>query len=285
MSERESVRYEVTEEGFAIITFNRPDQMNAMSRSMATELIAILDEADNDADVRVIVFTGEGRAFCAGADLNSGAAAFAPISDAISGVERDWGGVLVLRIFETLKPTIAAINGPAVGIGATLTLPCDIRIGSTTSRFGFVFSRRGIVLDGCASWFLPRVVGISLALRWCLSGDFVGADQALAAGLISSIHEPSDVLPAALDFARELSSGTSPVAVALCRQLLWHGLTENHPMEAHRMESTLIAFTSSSFDAREGVESFLEKRSPRFASRVPEDLPSYWPLWREPNFL
>jgi len=283
MADDERVRYEISE-GVAVISFDRPEQLNAIDRSMANEIIELLNEADRDPNVRAVVFTGKGRAFCAGADLSAGAEAFAPASIAGSEFERDWGGVLVLRIFDLLKPTIAAINGPAVGIGATLTLPCDVRLGSTSSKIGFVFARRGIVIDGCASWFLPRVVGISSALRWCLSGALISPNEALASGLISSIHEPSKVLSAALDVAREFTSETSSVSVTLNRKLLWHGLTENHPMEAHRLESTLMGFASSSMDAREGVSSFLEKRPAHFSGGIPTDLPANWPLWQEPNF-
>jgi enoyl-CoA hydratase/carnithine racemase len=282
MSTDDSVRYDVTDDGIAIITLNRPDQLNAMSSSMGLSLMACLDRSDQDSDVRAVIFTGEGRAFCAGADLSEGSSIFTPTSD--RGVDRDWGGVVILRIFESMKPTIAAINGAAVGLGATITLPCDIRLGATTSKFGFVFARRGIVVDGCASWFLPRVVGISLALKWCLSGDLITPEEALAAGLISSLHESSDVLPAALDMARSFVGETSPVAVALNRKLLWHGLTESHPIEAHRLESSLMGFMSAGPDAREGVESFLEKRTANFVSRVPQDLPATWPLWEEPEF-
>ncbi|MHB2029715.1 MAG: enoyl-CoA hydratase-related protein [Acidimicrobiales bacterium] len=284
MTGSDHVRYDLTEDGVAVITLNRPDQMNVLNQSMSRELISLLDRADGDPKVRVVVLTGAGRAFCAGADLTSGAAAFEPVAAGNSDALRDWGGVLVLRIFDMLKPTVAAINGAAVGIGATLTLPCDIRVASSGSRFGFVFTRRGIVLDGCASWFLPRVVGISSALRWCLSGEIVSAEIALDAGLVASLHEPSDVLVAAIGIAREMSANTSPVSVALCRKLLWQGLTECHPMGAHRLESALIGFASASNDAREGVESFLEKREANFSSRVPGDLPENWPFMPGPEF-
>ena len=283
MADIEELRYEVTGEGAALITFNRPDQLNAMTRRMSIETAALLDRADDDPKVRAVIFTGAGRAFCAGADLSSGPSAFSPSPDR-GDIQRDWGGVLVLRIFRMLKPTIVAINGPAVGVGATLTLPCDVRIASTQSKFGFVFARRGIIPDACASWFLPRVVGISSALRWCLGGEMVTADQALAAGLISSLHAPPDLLPAAFAVAREFSENTSAVSVALTRSLLWHGLTEPHPMYQHRLESELISFTGSSREAYEGVSSFLQKRPPQFPGSVPGNLPPDWPLWDDPTF-
>lgn len=284
MSDSGSVRYEFAADGIVVITFNRPGELNTMTRSMSVEVINLLDRADRDPEVRAVVITGAGRAFCAGADLSDGATVFSPAAANNSGGDRDWGGTLALRIFDMLKPTIAAINGAAVGIGATLTLPCDVRVASNNSKFGFVFTRRGIVPDGCASWFLPRIVGISWALRWSLSGALISAEQARDAGLVSSLHESSDVLSAALEIAREFTVVTSPVSVSLTRRLLWHAMTENHPMEAHRLESELIGFTSSSRDAREGVQSFLEKRSAKFLSSVPSDLPANWPFWQEPKF-
>ena len=210
MTTSKSVEYETTEQGIAIITLNRPNQLNAINQVISLELMDLLDQADNDLDVKAVILTGAGRAFCAGADLSGGPGTFATIGDKETDVRRDWGGILVLRIFEMLKPTIAAINGVAVGIGATMTLPCDVRIASRNSKFGFVFARRGIVLDGCASWFLPRVVGISSALRWCLSGALVSADQAFEAGLVSSLHDESQLLQAAIEIALELTAETSP---------------------------------------------------------------------------
>jgi enoyl-CoA hydratase/carnithine racemase len=282
--ETETVRYEINSAGVAIITLNRPERLNAMSQEMSVDLTNLLDAADSDPEVRAVILTGEGRAFCAGADLERGAGAFAPTPERDSDFGRDWGGALVLRLFEMLKPTIAAINGSAVGVGATLTLPCDIRIASREAKIGFVFTRRGIVPDGCSSWFLPRIVGISNALRWCLSGGLISSSEALSAGLVVSLHDASEVLPAALEIAEQLRAATSSVSVALTRQLLWHGLVEAHPMEAHRLESILMNATSSNADAREGVESFLAKRPASFVSRVPDDLPSEWPLWEGPKF-
>jgi enoyl-CoA hydratase/carnithine racemase len=286
MAGYKTIKYEVNDVGVAVITFNRPDQLNAISHEMAGEFLRALDLADNAPDVRVIILTGEGRGFCAGTDLSGGPAAFAPSTDNRGAVTtvRDTGGALNLRIFNLTKPTIAAINGASVGLGATLTLPCDVRIASNDARFGFVFSRRGIVTEGCSSWFLPRVVGISTALKWTLSGSLISADEALATGLVSALHAPEDLLEAAYAIAVELATQTSPVAISLIRQLLWRGLTEAHPMDSHRYESALIAQMTVGSEAEEGVQSFLEKRPPHFTSRVPDDLPSEWPLWINPTF-
>jgi enoyl-CoA hydratase/carnithine racemase len=285
MADETRVGVDVDADGVATITLQRPGQLNAMSASMGQELIKALDDVDADPGVRAVIITGAGRAFCAGADLSSGADAFTPRSSTgDDATRRDWGGVLVLRLFAMNKPTIAAVNGAAVGVGATLTLPCDVRLASTSARFGFVFARRGIVTDGCASWFLPRVVGISCALQWCLTGRLVAADEALAAGLVSELLDPDALLDAAHALAVGIARESSPVSVSLTRRLLWQGLVEHHPMDAHRLESRLIDFTRRSDDAREGVTSFLEKRPPSFSSRVPDDLPAPWPPWEEPSF-
>ena len=285
MTEFSTIKYAV-DAGVATITFNRPERLNAMTVAMTNEVSGALDLADANPAVRAVILTGEGRAFCAGSDLSSGPEAFQPVAETSDGatVVRDTGGVLNLRLFAMTKPTIAAINGPSVGLGATVTLPCDIRIASTTATFGFVFSRLGIVTEGCSSWFLPRVVGISTALRWALGGAMVSADDALAAGLISALHEPGDLMDAARGVAGELATETSPLSASLIRQLLWHGLTLAHPMETHRLESALVAELSVGPEAREGVASFLETRPPRFSSRVPDDLPTSWPWWKDVMF-
>ncbi len=272
--------------GVATIMLDRPHQLNAMSASMGAELIAALDLVDADPAVKAVVITGAGRAFCAGADLSSGADAFAPrrTDAAPTASPRDWGGVLVLRLFAMNTPTIAAVNGASVGVGATLTLPCDVRLAASSARFGFVFARRGIVTDGCASWFLPRVVGISTALEWCFTGRLIDADEARSAGLVAQVHEPDALLPAALELASTIARSSSPLSVSLTRRLLWHGLVEEHPMGSHRLESELIDLTSRAPDAREGVASFLEKRPAAFTSVVPDDLPGRWPIWSEPTF-
>jgi len=257
-----------------------------MNRQMGAEIVAALDEIDNDASVRVVILTGAGRAFCAGADLSIGADAFSPIPNQSDSTQspRDWGGMLVLRIFYLDKPIIAAINGAAVGIGATMTLPCDLRLASSDAKFGFVFTRRGIITDGCASWFLPRIVGIGTSLKWCLTGAIIPAEEAAEAKLVETIHKPEELYSAAQKIARDIAANTSAVSVALTRRLLWRGLVEDHPMASHRLESTLIGITSASADAREGVESFFAKRAAEFPSRVPNDLPPGWPFWSEPTF-
>lgn len=286
MTTYEFIAYEKDDDGIATITLNRPDRLNAINSEIGQELIKVLDEIDADPDVRVAILTGAGRAFCAGADLKIGAEAFAPKPDSSGSTDvlRDWGGVLVLRIFRLTKPIIAAINGASVGVGATMTLPCDIRLASKTAKFGFVFARRGIITDGCASWFLPRIVGISTALKWCMTGALLSADEALAAGLVDSIHEPEELLGAAREIALGFSANTSAVSVSLIRQLLWRGLVEDHPITSHRYETILIGATSAGADAREGVGSFVESRPAVFPGRVPSDYPEDWPLWAEPNY-
>jgi enoyl-CoA hydratase/carnithine racemase len=286
MAQFSTIKYEIGDGGVAVVTFNRPDRLNAVSHEMAVELYQVLDFADNDPAVRVVILTGEGRSFCAGTDLSAGPEAFAPSTETRDGVAapRDVGGVLNLRIFDMNKPIVAAINGASVGLGATLTLPCDIRIASTTAKFGFVFSRRGIANEGCSSWFLPRVVGISTALKWTLTGSLVSAEDALGAGLVSALHEPEDLMNGAHAIASQLATQTSPLAVSVIRQLLWRGLAESHPMDSHRYESALLAEMGVGPDAREGVDSFLEKRPSHFTSRIPDDLPSRWPPWEQPTF-
>jgi enoyl-CoA hydratase/carnithine racemase len=264
----------------ATITLNRPDQLNAFTTRMMRELIDAFDQIDADDDVRVVIVTGAGRGFCAGADLSSGGATFAKggsDEQTAAGVPRDGGGMVSLRIFECLKPVIAAINGPAVGVGITMTLPMDIRLVSRSAKIGFVFARRGIVPEACSSWFLPRLVGIGQAMEWCCSGRVFGADEALAGGLVRSIHEPDDLLPAARSIASEIADNASPVSVALTRRMLWTMLTADHPMEAHRVDSRAILERGRSADANEGVESFLAKRDPVFTDRVSDGLPDVFP--------
>ena len=274
------------------ITLDRPDRLNAFTVPMQRELCAAFDRADADPEVRAVVVTGRGRGFCAGADLAMGGATFdvdagspATGSPGDDGrVHRDEGGLLTLRIYSCTKPVIGAINGAAVGVGATMTLPMDVRLASEAARFGFVFARRGIVPEACSSWFLPRVVGISAALEWTMTGRVFGADEALERGLVRSVHAPDDLLPAAYELAREIAENTSAVSVAMTRQMLWRMLGADHPMAAHRVDSPAIANLGRSADAREGVVSFLEKRPPSFVDRVPEDIPAPWPFWDEPTF-
>jgi enoyl-CoA hydratase/carnithine racemase len=269
------------------ITLNRPEILNAFNRDMMTEMIDALEKADADDNVRAIIVTGAGRGFCAGADLSAGGKTFNAEArdDREDGLHRDGGGRLTLRIFECKKPIIAAINGAAVGIGATMTLPMDIRLCSVNAKVGFVFSRRGVVPEACSSYFLPRVVGISQALEWCYSGRVFLANEALAGGLARSIHEPEDLMGAATAIAREIADNTSAVSVTLIRQMMWKILGADHPMEAHRIDSRGIYFTGKAADAKEGVESFLEKRPAKFPLKVSEDMPEFYPWWEDREFF
>lgn len=289
---RTQIAYDVADH-VATITLDRPDRLNAFTVTMQRELCAALDEVDADPEVRAVVVTGRGRGFCAGADLGAGDAAFDHDSEraAAAGVvkepdgrHRDEGGLVALRFFECTKPVIGAINGPAVGVGVTMTLPFDVRLASTTAKFGLVFARRGLVPEACSSWFLPRVVGISRAMEWCATGRVFGPDEALAGGLIRSVHEPDELLPAAYDLAGEIVASTSAVSVTLTRALLWRMLGAAHPMDAHRVDSALIDALGRGADVREGVTSFLEKRPPAFPDRVPADLPAPYPWWDDPTF-
>tara|TARA_B100001079_G_C16314437_1_gene471626 strand:+ start:198 stop:1055 length:858 start_codon:yes stop_codon:yes gene_type:complete len=274
------------EDSVLLITLNRPEILNAFNRDMMAEIIDALDKADADDNVRAIIVTGAGRGFCAGADLSAGGNTFNAEArdDREDGLQRDGGGRVSLRIFECKKPIIAAINGAAVGIGATMTLPMDIRLCSTKAKFGFVFARRGIVPEACSSYFLPRVVGISQALEWCYSGRVFPGDEALAGGLVRSVHEPDDLLTAAKVIAREIVDNTSAVSVTLIRQMMWKMLGADHPMEAHKIDSRGIYFAGKAADAKEGVESFLEKRTAKFPLKVSEDMPEFYPWWEDREF-
>ncbi len=277
-----TILYDVNE-SILTITLNRPDILNAFNTSMLSEIIDALDRADGDDRIRCIIFTGAGRAFCAGADLSAGGKTFNADArdDSADGPHRDGGGRLTLRIFECKKPVIAAINGPAVGIGATMTLPMDIRLCSSSAKVGFVFSRRGVVPEACSSFFLPRVVGIGKALEWCYSGRVFPAEEALSGGLVRSIHKPEDLLADAKHIARELVENTSAVSTALIRQMMWKMLGADHPMEAHKIDSQGMYFTGKSADAKEGIESFLEKRP----AKVSKDMPPFFPWWEDRKFL
>ena len=274
------------EDSVLLITLNRPEILNAFNRDMMAEMIDALDKADADDNVRAIIVTGAGRGFCAGADLSAGGSTFNAEArdDREDGLHRDGGGRVTLRIFECKKPIIAAINGAAVGIGATMTLPMDIRLCSTKAKFGFVFARRGIVPEACSSYFLPRVVGISQALEWCYSGRVFPGDEALAGGLVRSVHQPDDLLAAAKVIAREIADNTSAVSVTLIRQMMWKMLGADHPMEAHKIDSRGIYFAGKAADAKEGVESFLEKRTAKFPLKVSEDMPEFYPWWDDREF-
>jgi enoyl-CoA hydratase/carnithine racemase len=272
-------------DGILTITMNRPDRLNAWTPTMARELMSALDRADADDDVRVVIVTGAGRGFCAGADLISGGDTFDPRRrGSADGVPRDNGGQFTLRIFDLTKPVIAAINGPAVGVGATMTLPMDIRLAADTARMGFVFARRGIVPEACSSWFLPRVVGISRAMEWVATGRVFGAEEALQAGLVRSVHVGDELLAAARELAAEIVENTAPVSVALARWMLWTMLGAEHPMLAHRADSRAMFYRGQSADVVEGVTSFLEKRPPRFTDRVSDGLPDIVPGWSTPEF-
>ena len=272
--------------GIATITLNRPDKLNAFTALMRDELIKAFDHIDRDDDVRAVIMTGAGRAFCAGADLSAGAKTFDYEARAQETPDdhRDGGGMVTLRMFECLKPIIGAINGPAVGIGATMTLPMDIRLASSDARFGFVFARRGIGPEAASSWFLPRAVGISQALEWVYSGRVFPADEALAGRLVKAVLAPADLIPAATAIAREIADNTSAVSIALTRQMMWRMLGADHPMEAHKIDSQAIYHTGAGADAREGVTSFLEKRPAKFTLKPSSDMPPFYPWWPERTF-
>jgi enoyl-CoA hydratase/carnithine racemase len=274
------------EDGILTLTLNRPEILNAFNREMLGEMLEVLDRADEDDEVRAIIVTGAGRGFCAGADLSSGGDTFNANAreDRASGLQPDGGGQLSLRIYELKKPIIAAINGPAVGVGVTMTLPMDIRLAADGARFGFVFARRGIVPEACSSYFLPRVVGISQALEWCYSGRVFSAEEALAGGLIKSIHSKEALLPAARAIAKDIGANTSAISVTLIRQMMWRMLGADHPMEAHKIDSRGVYYTGKSADAAEGVNAFLEKRKADFPGRVSTDLPDYYPWWEPRHF-
>src|SRR3954447_21238122 len=269
------------EDGVATIELHRPDRLNAFTEEMLEELVDAFDRTDADDDVRAVVVTGSGRAFCAGADLEAGGATFER-GDEPFDMERhaDGGGVLARRIFDSAKPVIGAVNGPAVGIGVTMTLPMDVRLAAENARFRFVFARRGIVPEACSSFFLPRVVGIARAAEWVFSGRIFDAQEALASGLVRSIHAGDELLPAARALAAEFRDGTSAVAVALARRMMWQMLAEGTPLAAHELESEALHFLGSSDDVREGVASFLEKRDAHFPLRVSRDMPEFYARWQ-----
>jgi enoyl-CoA hydratase/carnithine racemase len=287
----ETLLYDV-EDGIATVTLNRPDRLNAFTTRMMADMIAAFDATDADDAVKAVIVTGAGRGFCAGADLASGGATFdytattdpARLEARVGGVQRDGGGRLTLRIFDSLKPVIAAVNGPAVGIGVTMQLAMDIRLASTAARFGFVFARRGITPEAASSWFLPRLVGMQTALEWCYTGRVFPAQEALDKGLVRSLHAPEDLLGAARALAREIADNTAPVSVALTRQMMWRMAGADHPMQAHRADSRAIQARGAAADAKEGVTSFLEKRPAAYPNRVSTDLPDIWPAWTAPNF-
>ncbi|MFV2176883.1 crotonase/enoyl-CoA hydratase family protein [Actinomadura sp. LOL_016] len=264
------------------VTLHRPDRLNAFTPQMTADLLSVLDMADREDEVRAVIVTGAGRGFCAGADVSGGGGSFDHRE--AGAAHRDIGGRVALRLYACTKPVIAAINGPAVGVGASMTLPMDIRLASTTARFGFVFARRGIVPESASSWFLPRAVGMQRAMDWVATGRLFGAEEAHAAGLVLSLHEPDDLLEAARGIAREIAENTAPVSVALARQMMWRMLGEPHPMTAHRLDSRIMSQIGGGPDPVEGIESFLAKRAPDFPGRVSSDMPDIYPWWDEEEF-
>jgi enoyl-CoA hydratase/carnithine racemase len=267
------------------ITLNRPDRLNAWTAQMGSELIEAFDRADADDEVRAVIVTGAGRGFCAGADLASGGETFDYRKrESVGAAPRDNGGQFTLRVFRSTKPVIAAINGPAVGVGATMTLPMDVRLAADDARMGFVFARRGIIPEACSSWFLPRVVGISRAMEWVATGRVFSAQEGLDGGLLRSLHPQGELLDAAHALAREIAESTAPVSVALARQLMWRMLGAEHPMLAHRADSRGMFARGQSADAVEGITAFLEKRGANFPDQVSDGLPEIMPWWSEPGF-
>jgi enoyl-CoA hydratase/carnithine racemase len=305
MPDFEHVRYAVGD-GIAMLTLHRPERLNAVNTAMLREIVVALDAADGDDDVRAVIVTGAGRAFCAGADLGEGGKTFdvdymggpygsphtPPTRGAMTSAghssileeHEDGGGVVTLRVYDMNKPVIAAVNGAAVGFGATFTLPMDIRIASSDARFGFVFARRGVVPEACSTWFLPRLVGIARAAEWVYTGRVFDAEEARAGGLISRVVAPEALIPTARALALEIASHTSAVSVALARHMLWKMLGADHPMDAHRLDSQAMAFTGRSADAYEGVTAFLEKRPARFPLRPSVDMPPFFPWWTPRRF-
>ncbi|MBV9996078.1 MAG: crotonase/enoyl-CoA hydratase family protein [Caulobacteraceae bacterium] len=280
------------DDGIATITLNRPDRLNAFNSQMMADMIAAFDVTDADDAVKAVIVTGTGRAFCAGADLAAGGDTFDrrgeedPIRNSgwVGDIIRDGGGRLTMRIYESLKPVIAACNGAAVGVGATMQCAMDLRLASTEARYGFVFNRRGLNPEAASSWFLPRLVGVQTALEWCYTGRIFPAAEAKEKGLVRSLHAPEDLLPAARALAREIIDNAAPVSVALTRQLLWRMVGATHPMEAHMADSRAIQARGAQADVREGVGAFLEKRPAKFPDRVSKDLPDIWDFYPAHEF-
>lgn len=281
------LRYEVEDE-ILTLTLNKPEKMNAVSAQSCRELIQAFDIADKDDAVHVVIVTGAGKAFCAGADLSGGPNEssfrdrFTGLAD--TGARRDDGGMVNLRLYDMKKPVIAAINGAAIGFGITLTLPMDVRIAARTAKMGFAFARRGIMLDGCATWFLPRLVGMGAAAEWVYSGRTFTAQEALEKGLVTELLDSEDLMPRARTIAAGIAKNASSISVAFCRQMMWKMMGADHPMEAHIQESKALNWMFTQPDAREGVMSFLEKRPPQFPMKVNADMPGFYPWWKEREF-
>ncbi|HIG44567.1 MAG: crotonase/enoyl-CoA hydratase family protein [bacterium] len=278
----EQILYDV-DDNILTITLNRPEKLNAFTNQMMLEMVDAFDRADADDEIKAIIITGAGRGFCAGADLSSGGSTF-DADKAGTGLKPDGGGLLTLRIFECLKPVIAACNGPAVGVGATMQCAMDIRLASTDARYGFVFAKRGIVPEACSSWFLPRIVGINQALEWAMSGRIFDAQEALDQRFVRSVHPADELLSAARTLAKEFAHQTSSVSVAMIRQMMWKMLGADHPMEAHKIDSRGVYYTGRSADANEGVQSFLERRAAEFPGKVSTDMPEFFPWWTPREF-
>ncbi|WP_336972030.1 enoyl-CoA hydratase-related protein [Sphingobium aromaticiconvertens] len=291
MEAPEYFRFNVHEH-VATITFDRADKLNAFTRQMAQDLVGLFDRVDADDAIRAVIITGEGRAFCAGADLSPGGSSLSGGQSAGEDADVDWsdpatrdfGGLITLRLYECLKPVIVAFNGPAAGMGVTMALAADFRLASSTAKFALPFTRRGIVPESASSWFLPRIMGIATALEWMLTGATFSAEDALAAGLVRSLHAPDDLMPAARRLSAGIADNTAPVSVALTRQMLWRSLGMAHPMNAHRIESRGIYKRARADDVREGVQSFLDKRQPDFPDRVSVDMPGFFPWWRPVDY-
>lgn len=285
----ETLRYDV-EGRILTLTLNRPERLNAFNGQMCRELIAAFDQADSDDDVKAVIVTGAGKAFCAGADLERGGDTWSKHAEHLAEEIRtrrsvgDGGGQVARRIFDFNKPVIAAINGPAVGVGITMTLPMDIRLAARDVKLGFVFAARGIVPEACSSWFLPRIVGVSKALEWCYSARVFKSEEALEAGLVRSLHDPDELLPAARALAREFIDNASAVSIAMTRHMMWRMLSAPHPIDAHEVDTAAIAALGRSDDAREGITAFLEKRKANFTDRVSRNMPAFFPWWKDRAF-
>ena len=276
------------EDSVGILRLNRPEKLNAFNMQMLDDMISAIDFVDANDNIKALILTGNGKAFCAGADLSSGDKTFDKEFDTSgifeSNFRRDAGGILSLKIFNSLKPVIAACNGDAVGVGATMQLAADIRIANKKARFGFVFAKRGIVPDGCASWFLPKIVGISKSLELCYSGELISAEEGYSIGLVNYLAEkPNNLINEAINLANKFTINSAQVSVAMTRHMLWTYSSETDPESAHITESKLIDSRGSSDDAKEGVMSFLEKRKPSFKNKISKDLPTIFP-WRKSKF-
>jgi enoyl-CoA hydratase/carnithine racemase len=280
----ESILYEI-EDQILTITLNRPDQLNAFNGQMLTEMLTAFDMADADDEVGAIILTGAGRGFCAGADLSSGTDTWEGHEENLAKTKRgDGGGEVTRRIYDCLKPVIVAFNGPAVGVGVTMTLSADVRMAVTDIKMGFVFAARGIIPEGCSSYFLPRLVGISKALEWCYSARVFRSEEALEAGLVRSLHSADELIPAARELAREFLSGSSAISNSVLRHMMWRMLGASHPIEAHRIDTAGINALATSPDAKEGISAFLEKREPNFPGKVSKDMPEFFPWWENEAF-